>query len=529
MRKLLWVIVVLLALSLLWVPASLAQGPSPTATPVVPQATPIPNAEERLRKLEGTVSVLEQKQEVLLDGFEKRLGDLQTIFIWLSVLFGAVVAVATIWQILQQRQQQNQQFELAKAYQTLQQNLVNASAENAGRVSEILKTVNELLDNRLLQMTGQEETIKNLTSEYEKLSQFIEQQKRAIEYQRDSLESAAKELCQIQRHNFEKHTSALNTFARDLDRFIGANPMEEELNGQCVYIRGIAAHFQNDLGRVQDYLRKTLALPKEKDPEPAFYEKRLAIANFYLGLNHANLGELVDAEEYLHEAYRLDPTSKDFLTRLVIAEVYVMSGQFEKANDFVEMVENGLRDRKRAKGELLHHELLLLSRAYIMRVDIAIIGKEGNWLAQAKRHAETAYDTSPDYYYASFTLGQVQREIAAGNKTEGEEKKKLSEEAEKLFVDAYSRIQDAGDLHTVTLVRSRIHLLMVAAICGKYVDKVDDITVNRYLDEAKSLLQDLPKIDSRVTTVMSPITKRNENSEVIGLQIKEIKSNTWSL
>lgn len=549
MNRLHWVIAGLLLLFIISFRVSVAQGP--VSTPGVALATPSPNSEDRLRNLEGKVNILEQKQDVLMAGFEARLGDLRNTFLLLGTALGLVVAGLTIWQTIRQGQQQNQQleyaksyqgqqfelartyqgqqFELAKTYQGLQQNLSDASAKNTGYASALLQTITALLDNRLMQTTTQEEEIKRLMDEYGKLSQFIDQQKRAIEHRRGLLESTAKDLCQIQRHNLEKHVVALEAFARDFDGFKGANPSEEEFNGQCLYIRGVAAHFQNDFRLTQEYLKKTKSLPKDKDPEPAFYEKRLAIANFYLGLNYLDLGELAEAEEFLQEAFRLDPNNKDFLTRVIIAEVYVMSGEFEKADDFLKMVEDGLNTRKRAAGELLHHELMMLSRVHLMRVDIDLLGKEGIWLERARRHAEAACAISPDYYYASFTLAQVLREISRRDEIEDAEKKDLLEVTRKMFAKSYSQILDTGDLYTITLVRSRIYLLMVAAICRKQADVVDDTAVSRYLDNATSLLQDLPRIDSRIATVLSPITRRNEKSEVISSQIKEIKHDTWSL
>ena len=509
MKKTLWVIIVFLALSFLCVRMSLAQGPTPT--PAVSVGTPTPDIEKRLSIVEGKISVLEHKQESVLRATEIRIEQLQTLLSWLgivfvvlSVIFGGMAAVATWRQTGQQER------------------IIKAQVESAGKVSDVLDVTHRILDSRLLQIPEKEE-IRKLRADFARVTDFIDGIRKGISYQRELLERAASELSQTARHDFKKRANieALNTFARDFDRFKMLYPEEAELNGQCLYIRGVAAVFNNEFQDLQNWLNKVIGLERQDGEDPTSYRKRLANAYYYLGLNHANLGELKDAIRRLEQAHDLDPEGTDFLTRLVMAEAYVTYGQYEKAEDLLQEIERGLNDLKRRQGNrLLNHQLRMLSRTYLMRANMAIIAGMEDWQERARQYAEEACEIDPGYYYAPFTLGQIIRAIEGGTDTE---------QVKKLFSDAYSRIQDSGHLHFVTETRIHILLLMVSALCGRHGEKADERTVNTYLDEARLLRDDLPRIDNRVCTVFSPLSKQNVDRETIGSHIEKIREGTWSL
>jgi len=510
MKKTLWVIIVFLALSFLCVRMSLAQGPTPT--PAVSVGTPTPDIEKRLNEMEGKLRVLEQQQESVLRASEIRIEQLQTLLSWLgivfivlSVIFGGVAAVATLRQARQQ------------------EDLIGAYVESAGRVSEVLDVTHTILESRLLQLPEREEEIDKLTADLTRVADFVDRIGKGISYQRDLLESKAEKLSQTPRHDFKKRANidALSAFARDFDRFKMLYPEEDELSGQCLYIRGVAAVFNDEFQDLQYWLNKVIGLERPDSEDPTSYRKRLANAYYYLGLNHSNLGEPQDAIRRSEQAHDLDPEGTDFLTRLVMAEAYVMDGQYEKAEDFLQEVERGLNDLGRRQGNrLLNHQSRMLSRTYLIQANMAIIARMEGWQERARQYAEEACRIDLDYYYAPFTLGQIVREIEGGTDTE---------QVKKLFSDAYSRIQNSGHLHFVTESRIRILLLMVSALCGRHGGMADERTVNNYLDEARLLRDDLPRIDNRVCTVFSPLSKQNVDRETIGVHIEKIREGTWSL
>ena len=67
---------------------------------------------------------------------------------------------------------------------------------------------------------------------------------------------------------------------------------------------------------------------------------------------------------------------------------------------------------------------------------------------------------------------------------------------------------------------------MVAAISGKHGDAGSGRTVDNFLDEALLLRKDLPRIDSRLCTIFSPLTKQNVDPDTIGLHIEQIREGT---
>jgi len=512
MKKTLWAVILLLALCFLVARVSIAQMPTPTP-PAEAAGTPIPGIEDRLSRLEGQVSVLEQKQEVALDASEAHIAQLQTLINWLgivlvvfSVVFGGMAAIAT-WR--QARQQQS---------------LTSASVESVENVSEVLDVVHQILESRLLQAPEAEKEINSLKAQLVTMSSFVEVIKRGIGEQQEQLKSAARNLVQTSRHDFQKPANirALDSFARDFDSFKRLYPGICEFDGRCQYIRGVAAMLNNQLQDLQDYLGKVITLERERDEDEISYRKRLANVYYYLGLFHSNLGELDEAIRLLAEAQKLDLPRTDFLTRLVMAEIYAMAGQHDKeAKALLQEVVDGLDGLKSSQGgRLYNHQLHMLSRAHLIQANMAIIARKEGWQAQAKHDAEEACKIDPGYYYARLTLGQIEREIAGGVDTE---------QVTALLRDAYSRIQGSGDLYSVMETRCRILLLMVAALCSRHGGMADETTANRYLDEAQSLRGELPRIDNRVCTVFSPLSKRNEKSETIGSHIEEIRDGTWSL
>src|SRR5712671_928781 len=68
-------------------------------------------------------------------------------------------------------------------------------------------------------------------------------------------------------------------------------------------------------------------------------------------------------------------------------------------------------------------------------------------------------------------------------------------------------------------------LLMVAGLCSKMGSRaVKKRKPEEFLEEAKSLLDRLPRRDSEESTVFSPITKSNEDKNTLATHIGQIQS-----
>jgi len=373
-----------------------------------------------------------------------------------------------------------------------------------------------ILKSRLLKVQAEQKEINYLKRQLADVSKVIISLKAGITMQKKHIENNAEELAQTPRHDFKKSTNiqTLNAFAKDFEDFRMLHP-EEELSIRSVYIRGIVVVFHDNFQDIQHYLHQVLNQESANVETDFGARKRLANAEYYLGVNHANLGEGNEAIRFLEQAHKLDPEGTDLLTRLVMAEVYIMAGEYKKADVFLKEVDDGLNIlRGKQGGALRNHQLLKQSRAWLMRANKAFLEKKSNWKKQVQKYTENAYASDADYYYAPFSLGQI-------NEKWGE----ISEQhkAKALFQEAYAKIQESGHLHFVKETRIRILLLMVAAICGKHGGVITDHTFEKYLDEARALREDLPRIDNRICTVFSPLNKQNVSPEIIGNHIEEIR------
>lgn len=95
-------------------------------------------------------------------------------------------------------------------------------------------------------------------------------------------------------------------------------------------------------------------------------------------------------------------------------------------------------------------------------------------------------------------------------------------QAQEHFTQTCRLLKDSGDLQTGTEVRIRILLNMVSALCCKH-GVADRELMDDYLNVADTLRQALPRIGARTMTVFSPLSKKNETSETIGVHLELIK------
>ena len=241
------------------------------------------------------------------------------------------------------------------------------------------------------------------------------------------------------------------------------------------------------------------------------YKRRLANANYYLGLIESNFGIYSNAIDYFDAAERLDPKSEDLLTKVLTADTYVMNKEFAKAMPFIIEVENKLDEKERREGRLHNSDRRLRSRAALIRASIEIVNHDPGWHEKALQIIELVHDKDSLYYYATATLAQVYSDKGDLNK------------ADAYFKEAYNTIERSGDLITVTEVRIRILLMMVAGMCCKHGLK-DEKRAEEHLDKADALRDRLPKIGDNVCTVFSYLSKLNENSQDIHTHIGLIRN-----
>ena len=415
---------------------------------------------------------------------------------------------------------------VAKVMDVVQKTLENRldlETMSTGQVSQIMDVVQKTLETHLetekraqKQVEDAQERLETSLKQFAPLQHFFQSFQNTIKSSRETIEKRASDLAQTSRHDFRGMASALNDFAQQFDRFKAeSEALEEEphprFSARVSYIRGIAAHYANQLKDAKQYLEEVGRF-REREPDELelAYTRRVANAYYYLGLTESNFGNHQDAIAFFKKANELDLQDRDFLTRVVTAESYVMMNEFDHARLFLNYVEERLSEIERQEGRLRNFHLRLRSRAALVKANMAVLERKANWREEAQQLLEPVHTADPQYYYATVTLAQVYHEQGDHNK------------AQEFFSEAYGTIEHSGHLLTVTEIRSRILLLTTAGLCCKH-GPADESRAQELLDEAHGLLGSLPKMDDRVCTVFSTLSKRNETSGTIGNHIEWIR------
>ncbi|WKZ47696.1 MAG: hypothetical protein QY306_17980 [Anaerolineales bacterium] len=397
-------------------------------------------------------------------------------------------------------------------------------AESAGvkQVSDILQVVEQSLQSRL---AAEEEARKKaieaegklaeVEKKYERLDIFYRNFQSNIRKLRNELESDALLWAgTVPRHGFKGLADKLNDFANRFDRFkIDSEPIEEEkqeFSPHALYIRGIAGHYANKPEDAEKYLKKVVSYQQPEEGEDQLpYNRRIANAYYYLGLIDSNFGHNQDAIDNFENANRRDLQGRDFLTKVVIAEAYMMAGDFDNAGRFLTDLERKIVELQQIEGTLHPAESRLWSRAILIKANMILIKREENWTDKIQAMLLPVRDRDSSYYFATATLAQSYH--VQGN----------FELAKQFFQEVYDTILALADINSIREVRSKILLLLFAGMSSKYIGREKQSA--EYLDQANQYCNDLPKINSHSCTVFSPLSKRNEKISEIQSHIALIR------
>jgi len=484
-----------------------AQQPTPTPGALVPTPPILPDLERRIWQLEAAQVQITNLLEVIYE--QSRL---------IITGGGAIIAILVGIQ------------GLATGIQLYREGRRDRD-ERTGiqRVSDVMTVIERTLQSRLdaeeaerkraieaeRQLQKVLEQVGSLERFHRSFQTIIKNSRRAIE------ERASRWAKEVSRHDFRGMTKDLNSFAQEFDTFkTEFEPLEEEREGEppqfsprVPYIRGIAAHYANQPGIAKQCLEEVVCFEKPQPGEtPIACNRRVANAYYYLGLTESNFGKHQNAIELFEKANELDLQDRDFLTRVVIAEAYVMMNNFDKARQFIDHVKKRLDEIESKDGFLRNFHRRLQSRVALIEANMEILerNRKANWREEAQRLLERVHDKDPQYYYATATLAQVYADQDDSDKTQS------------LFSEAYTAIERSGHLLTVAEARSKILLLMVAGMCCRHGPQ-DETRSEMHLDEANGLRRSLPKMDNQVCTVFSTLSKRNESSEAISHHIELIR------
>lgn len=511
--------VILLVLGLRGATLSSAQqnGPTPASVGSVTSTPPLP-ATMSSDDLEDRVERLEIVQETTIDSLTSINEHNQFLFTLTGGIIALLVGIqgfATYIQFRREREREERQIRREAA-------MDDAQLTGAKRVSDIMNVVQQTLESRLLAEQAERQKAENLqkqledvANKFDRLNAFYQKFQSNIRNLRNELENEASQLARIGRHDFRANTDALTDFARRFDRFMsdykGVEEGDYSFTAHVPYIRGIAAHYSNQPEVAEEFLKQVVT---RQSPEPGeeslAYNRRMANSYYYLGLNGSNFGRYEEALQYFEMGNKLDFQSRDFLTKIVIAEAYVMNGEFSKADQVLDEIETRMRDIEELEGSLRKSELRHRSRVALIRANILILRGTGNWQQEARSPLLPVREADPSYYYVTATLAQLSHLQGDG------------QTARELFQDVYDTILTLADIHKVREARSKILLLMIAGMAARYVGQ--EKQSKDFLDQANELCADLPTNGSQVCTVFSTLTKRNEPAETIKRHIELIRN-----
>jgi tetratricopeptide (TPR) repeat protein len=432
------------------------------------------------------------------------------------------IAVVTIFQVTVAALQFRREGERESRQATREKNQDLTERMGVDQVSKIMNVVQQTLESRLaVEKEAREEAakaseqVKDILKEIRVVDDFLKKYQETIRNAQHDIEDTASRLAQTERQGFRSKLNELNRYSQKVDTFeTSFEPLAVEkrsFSPSVPYVRGIAAHFANQPERAKKYLLEVVGLHQPQPGESQIdYNRRVANAYYYLGLIESNFGNYRNAIDYFDKSRHIDPKGEDLLTRVLTADTYVMNKEFDQAMPFVTEVEKGLDEIERREGRLRNPDQRLRSRVTLIRATVSIINRQANWHEEALQILKSVHDSDSLYYYATTALAQVY--TAQGD----------TSDAQELFWEAYQTIEHSGDLITVTEVRIRILLLMVAGMCCKHGLK-DEKSSEEYLDKADTLRDSLPKIGEKVCTVFSPLSKLNEDSQTIHQHIGLIR------
>lgn len=495
---------------------SAAPRPLETAT-AVPTLTMLPE-EALYRDLERRVERLEIVQEETIHSLTSINEHNQFLFTLTGGMIALLVGIqgfATYIQFRREREREERQIRREAA-------MDDAQLTGAKRVSDIMNVVQQTLESRLLAEQAEREKAENLqkqledvANKFDRLNNFYQRFQSNIRNLRNELEEEAAQLAQIGRHDFRGNTDRLSDFARRFDRFMsdykGVEEGDYAFTAHVPYIRGIAAHYSNQPETAEKFLKQVVVRSSpEAGEESLAYNRRMANSYYYLGLNGSNFGRYEEAIQYFEMGNKLDFQSRDFLTKAVIAEAYVMNGEFSRADQVLDEIETRMRDIEELEESLRNSEFRLKSRVALIRANILVLRGTGNWKSEAQALLLPVREADPSYYYVTATLAQLSHLQGRG------------QTSRELFQDVYDTILTLADIHKIREARSRILLLMIAGMAAKYIGL--EKQSKDYLDQAGELCGSLPMIRSQVCTVFSTLTKRNESPDTIRRHIELIRS-----
>lgn len=433
-----------------------------------------------------------------------------------GVIIGVIVSVQSIFQGLSLRHQWAR--DSGRDVREAEKDASNNTSAKA--VADVLAVVKNTLDARLTEenkardeAAGAKNQVNAIRAELDRVVSHFERLARTAH---DRIEVTASRLAAFRRHEFKEIPERLADLALQYDEYeLNLQPLAPQtlvFSARVLYVRGIAAHYASQPDLVKTHLSEvTKQTAPEKGETEIASARRVGNAYYYLALNESNFGNYGDALHLLNQASEsLDPN--DLLSRIVIAECYLFSEQYQRGLQYLnEEIDCRIREMKNT-GIFRGYHTPFEVRSAILQANVGILRGDSDWADKIIAHLDKFCEDEPDNYYALVSVAQALHA-------------QKNSRAADLFDKAYEAIIRSRHLDTITEIRSRILLLTVAGICSKMGStRTRKRMPEEFLEEAKRLLDRLPRRGSEECTVFSVITKRNENRNVIAGHIGQIEA-----
>jgi hypothetical protein len=503
-------IAMLLSCSAIFVAVTLSGQPQPQ-NPSAPSGAGSPDFERRISRLEN-------QQALTIASLERAVTRYENVLFLLAAFATAagtiIVGLHAFSSLAQHKREQAQ--DARQAAREVDRDAVDKQGVES--VSKILDVVYRTQDAHL----AAEDKTKGIQKQLDRVNLFLDTHQQVINRNRGEIEQSAKDLAGIPRHEFRRKASPLGAIAARCDLFerdfSSLDDSGRSFSARVGYIRGVAAHYGNQPDLVSRFLGPVVLADRPESDEPLAisYQKRVASAYYFLGITLSNFNK-PEALSQFEAAIKAYPDPTDYLSRLVTVEAYLMQGR--DAGSLLDEVDAGtkLRQQQDSKSERLY--VRLRSRSKLIRANSLLMPHTRAGIKPHRAVLENVRNLlepvvakdpeDPDYYYATATFAQVLLELG-------------DDRAEQYFRSAHELIRSSFDLVTVAETRSKILIRLFAAICCFHIPEGADAG-KRYLGEANNLIDDLPKLETKTCTVFSPLSKWNEETEMLRQQIEWIR------
>jgi hypothetical protein len=154
------------------------------------------------------------------------------------------------------------------------------------------------------------------------------------------------------------------------------------------------------------------------------------------------------------------------------------------------------------------------NRAHLARVNLKVAPGLVDYSTEIKLIEDVLQNAELSEYYIRATLAQIL------SRSDSQDR------ARALFTETYANIQMLGHLspESITEIRSRVLLLMTAAVSAKNGKDENRAIAEEHLNEATALLNQLPNRDGQMCSVFSTISKKNESPQRISEHIVQIRA-----